>query len=101
MTFSRRTHWPHASNAIAEAIAARRAASQPILDLTETNPTAVGLPPLPEDLLAALSQPAVRTYTPDPFGRLMSRDAVAACYGSLVPPEHICLTASTSEAYSW
>src|SRR5204862_571006 len=63
------------------------------VDLTETNPTAVGLPPLETAL------PPAPVYAPDPRGRPEAREAVARLYG--VPADRVILTASTSEAYSW
>ena len=99
--FSRRTYWPPATNAISKAVEARQRTGLPIIDLTETNPTRVGLPPLADDLLAALSSSTVRTYAPEPFGMAAARAAVSAYHSHAVSPEHICLTASTSEAYTW
>jgi hypothetical protein len=93
-SFSSRTAWPTGSNAIAQAVDARRAAGLPIIDLTETNPTRVGLP----SVELALSPGG---YAPDPFGWLSAREAVAAYHHGVVPPERICLVASTSEAYAW
>ena len=43
-------------NRLTAAVAARRAAGQPLLDLTESNPTRVGLA-YPDDLLAPLGSP--------------------------------------------
>lgn len=43
-------------------------------------------------------------YDPEPFGMKPSREAVSRYYsdhGAAVAPEHICLTTSTSEAYSY
>lgn len=89
-------------NAVTRAIDRLRAAGTPIIDLTETNPTAVGLP-YPPDLPAALSSPAALAYSPEPLGMLSAREAVArecARQGQSVPVDRIVLTASTSEAYS-
>lgn len=93
--FSQRTSWPSGTNAIAQAIEERRAAGLPLIDLTETNPTRVGLPPI---ALPAVDSTA---YAPDPFGLISAREAIATYHSHRVPPERICLTASTSEAYSW
>jgi alanine-synthesizing transaminase len=74
-----------------------------ILDLTVSNPTKVGLQ-YPDDLLAPLASPEALSYDPQPMGLRSARDAVAADFarrGLTVPPEHIALTASTSEAYAW
>jgi alanine-synthesizing transaminase len=74
-----------------------------ILDLTVSNPTKVGLD-YPADLLAPLASPEALSYDPQPMGLRSAREAVAADFarrGLVVPPEHIALTASTSEAYAW
>jgi alanine-synthesizing transaminase len=98
---STRTAWERALNPLARAAAAARAAG-PVLDLTETNPTAVGLAP-PAGLLALLADPASAVYAPEAAGWLPARRAVAADYarrGAVVDPGHVVLTASTSEAYA-
>ena len=90
-------------NALAAASASRRAAGTPIIDLTESNPTRVGLP-YPDRLLDGLSDPRGLHYAPDPFGVWDARVAVASdCRrrGAAVDPAHVMLSASTSEAYSW
>jgi aspartate/methionine/tyrosine aminotransferase len=72
-------------------------------DLRISNPTACGIP-YPPDLLAGLSDTRGLGYEPDPRGPLMARNAVAAEYerwGATPNPEHIALTASTSEAYAF
>lgn len=102
--FSDRTAWITAPSPLSLAIAARRAAPEPLLDLTVSNPTRVGLAPLPEALRAALADPAVEAYDPDPAGPYAARAGVAAYYAALghaVDPDHLRLAASTSEAYGW
>jgi aspartate/methionine/tyrosine aminotransferase len=89
-------------NRLALALDERRAAGLPILDLTESNPTSVGLD-YPQNLLACLSQPSALRYRPAPFGLRETRVAVAADFsrrGIDVGADRIVLTASTSEAYS-
>ncbi|MEO8258464.1 MAG: pyridoxal phosphate-dependent aminotransferase [Acidobacteriota bacterium] len=89
-------------NQLALAVAARRRAGHPILDLTESNPTRAGFE-YPDDLLAPLASPRGLRYAPEPFGLIEARRAVAADYarrGIAADPERIVLTASTSEAYS-
>jgi alanine-synthesizing transaminase len=74
-----------------------------VLDLTISNPTRAGLH-YPADLLSALASPEALDYDPQPMGMRSAREAVAADLarrGLTIPPEHIALTASTSEAYSW
>jgi aspartate/methionine/tyrosine aminotransferase len=101
IVFSNRSTWLSVGNPIGPAVESRRAAGLPIIDLTETNPTRVGLPDLSSDILARLSDRSVARYEPEPFGLLEAREAVARYHRDRVPAEHICLTASTSEAYSW
>ena len=94
---------PHFSrNRLTEALDARRAAGEPIIDLTLSNPTRAGFD-YPPDLLAPLSDPRALTYDPRPFGSIEARRAVARDYarqGVDVSPDRIVLTASTSDAYS-
>ena len=74
-----------------------------IIDLTESNPTKVGFS-YPASLLDHLSVAENYSYEPHPRGMPRAREAVAAYYASQsisIEPEHIHLTASTSEAYSF
>ncbi|MEW6363038.1 MAG: pyridoxal phosphate-dependent aminotransferase [Acidobacteriota bacterium] len=85
-------------------MARRREAGERLIDLTESNPTQVGLRPADERILAALAAPRALSYEPHPRGLLEARRAVAAYYaerGEVVDPEKVWLTASTSEAYSF
>jgi len=95
---------PHAEiNPLSRAVASLRAAGVAIIDLTESNPTAVGIA-YPDDLLDALSGDHVKRYAPEPLGLGSAREAVAADYarrGARVDPSQVVLTASSSEAYSW
>jgi alanine-synthesizing transaminase len=89
-------------NALSVATAAPEAAGAVLLDLTETNPTNVGLS-YPSDVLACLANPDANRYQPSAFGLTSAREAVAADYarkGTAVTSEQVVLTASTSEAYS-
>jgi alanine-synthesizing transaminase len=99
--FSRRL--PHAeTNAISAAIAAVAAAGT-FVDLTASNPTAAGFT-YPAGLLAPLADDAGLTYTPSSLGLLEARRAVAddaVRRGALVDPEHVVLSASSSESYGW
>jgi aspartate/methionine/tyrosine aminotransferase len=97
--FSRRTGWGTTLNRFARALEEIRGSGRPVLDLTETNPTQVGLPMPEAEILAALSDRGVLSYEPLPFGHAAARSAVSAYHGGAVPPEHIVLTASTSDAY--
>jgi hypothetical protein len=88
-------------NDFSRALAAARARG-PILDLTVSNPTRVGID-YPADLLSELSGAASLAYQPHPLGLPEARAAIAATYaarGLPIGTDRIVLTASTSEAYS-
>ena len=75
-----------------------------MLDLTASNPTRCGFAVDATALLAPLSAPGALEYDPQPFGRLPARQAVCAYYrerGAVVNAADLCLTTSTSEAYSF
>lgn len=100
--FSSRLPAALAPNAISRAISALRTASVPLLDLTETNPTTVGLA-YPAGVLDALSASAAMRYAPESLGLGLAREAVAQEYartGHRVTADQVVLTASTSEAYT-
>lgn len=91
-----------APNALSRAIAELRSANVPLLDLTETNPTRVGLP-ISADALVPLADARAQVYQPSPRGLDVARAAVAADYarrGLDVPSDRVVLVASTSEAYA-
>jgi aspartate/methionine/tyrosine aminotransferase len=101
--FSERTRWDLRPNRLAERVAEKRASGAVVLDLTETNPTRVGLAG-PEDVLAPLARAEARLYEPRPFGLPAARESVAADFarrGLAVDPGHVVLSASTSEAYAF
>jgi aspartate/methionine/tyrosine aminotransferase len=82
------------------------AAGAGYIDLTSSNPTHQGLL-FPPDLLrdAAEAYWSARRYDPHPFGLPAAREAIARYYAGRIPPlavepQAICITASTSEAYS-
>ncbi|HKA23485.1 MAG TPA: pyridoxal phosphate-dependent aminotransferase [Candidatus Eisenbacteria bacterium] len=85
-------------NAIALALAAKRAAGARLLDLTESNPTRVGLPALPEEAWRGLVEGARAVYAPEPLGSVAAREAIAREWR--FDPARLALTASTSEAYA-
>lgn len=105
LRFSRRLAWQNGENAVAAAERERRARGGEILDLTETNPTAVGL--LDDATAAAIAAALGRhtsAYRPTARGDLRARRAIAATYaaaGSPVDAERIVLTASSSESYAY
>jgi hypothetical protein len=89
-------------NALTLAIEGKRRRGAAVVDLTESNPTRVGLS-YPADLLAPLSDPAGLQYEPQPLGLWPARAAVAADFrrrGIVISADRVALTASTSEAYA-
>jgi alanine-synthesizing transaminase len=95
---------PHGEvNAITRAVQRLKGAGAAFIDLTESNPTQVGLE-YPAALLDALADPRALRYDPEPLGLPSARQAVAGEFarrGAPVDPDHVVLSASTSEAYSW
>ncbi len=86
------------------ALARARYSGRELLDLTVSNPTEAGIQYDERAICEALSSPAVLNYEPAARGLLLARNAVANYYGARstsVDPEHIVLTVSTSEAYSY
>lgn len=89
---------------LAAAVAERSARGQETLDLTETNPTRVGLPYPEAELAEILARAAAAPYRPEPRGLLSARQALAEALSrpdDPVSPDDILLTASTSEAYGF
>jgi alanine-synthesizing transaminase len=95
---------PHAEiNALSRVVESLRQQGVAIADLTESNPTRVGIA-YPPDLLAGLGVERALRYEPDPLGIPSARQAVRddfARRGVVVDPASIVLAASTSEAYTW
>ena len=89
-------------NALARMIHARRRGGASIADLTESNPTRVGLT-YPPDLLLPLADARALEYDPQPLGLWSARAAVAADFrrrGIIISADRVALTSSTSEAYA-
>jgi alanine-synthesizing transaminase len=100
--FSSRVPANLAPNRVTEALRARRENDDPLIDLTESNPTRAGFV-YPPDLLEPLGRARGLDYRPAPLGSMEARRAVAADYarqGVRVTPDRIVLTASTSDGYS-
>jgi alanine-synthesizing transaminase len=100
---SSRLLWDSPENALA-ALARAAASGGALLDLTESNPTDVGIPYPAEAIAAALARGSVARYAPAPLGLPSARAAVAADYaraGIAVDPDRIVLTASSSESYGF
>ncbi len=124
--FSERTRWSQGKNRLTLALEKLRQADAKVLDLTASNPTAVGLKYDHKAILHALASGESLHYRPEPKGLLSARQAVADYYrepaarvlsrctagkpGDMIwtrpdlpqlDPERIVLTVSTSEAYSF
>ena len=100
--FSTRVTSDLTPNRLSAAIARLRDNRVEFDDLTESNPTRVGID-YPVRLLEALARPSGLTYSPEPFGMPSARDAVVGDFrrrGMCVPRDRVVLTSSTSEAYS-
>lgn len=101
--FSDRSSWDLSPNALSILLQHKKSGGETIFDLTESNPTRIGLDYDSKEILAALSQSQSLAYEPDPRGLAQAREAIATYYadqGERVDPDAIFLTASTSEAYS-
>jgi aspartate/methionine/tyrosine aminotransferase len=101
--FSRRLPRSFDPNPLARLLEERRRAGAPLIDLTESNPTRVGLSPSGAEIAAALPAAVAARYDPHPAGIPAAREAVARYYadrGADVDPARIVLTSSTSEAYA-
>jgi len=105
--FARRAGWDLTPSPLAARLEERRKRGLPVLDLSESNPTRVGLDApgaaLAQALAALARDPAVRRYEPEPHGPAPVREAIAAhlaAAGACVAPEQVVLTAGTSEAYA-
>ena len=104
--FSHRTNWPLHPNAFTRALSEVRDSGQEILDLTVSNPTEAGIRLDPEVVLGALANPEAMRYDPQPHGLLEARKAVCHYYREAhdvydLNPDHLFLTTSTSEGYSY
>jgi alanine-synthesizing transaminase len=100
--FSSRVPNPFAPNALSELRRRLEREGVAVSDLTQSNPTRVGLS-YPAELLAPLADARALRYTPEPFGLPDARAAVAGDYvrrRTPVDADRIVLTASTSEAYA-
>ncbi len=104
MNFSARTAWDLGENSLTTLLRQRRETGQESVDLTVSNPGACGLGLSPSSILEALQDPASLIYEPDPLGSPRAREAVRAYYsdhGTDIPLGSLCLSSSTSEAYSY
>lgn len=102
--FSRRTRWNLETNSFSLALQEHQRAGKELLDLSASNPTRVGLSYDESKILQALSHPASLTYDPQPQGLTSARESVSSYYSELgvnLSCNHVILTTSTSEAYSF
>jgi len=102
--FSNRTAWDLAEAPLTAAIREARAGGRELIDLTLSNPTICGFQYDPEAILKPLQTETALIYDPDPRGIASARAAVARYYAghhAEVDPNHLILTTSTSEAYSF
>ncbi|HEX4962532.1 MAG TPA: pyridoxal phosphate-dependent aminotransferase [Thermoanaerobaculia bacterium] len=104
LRLSRRLPWEQPQNRLTRAIEERSARGLPVIDLTVTNPTRVGLPYPEAELAELLRRGGGVDYPPHPRGLPEAREALAAALsrrGDEVSPDDLVLTASTSESYSY
>jgi alanine-synthesizing transaminase len=94
-------------NEITALLERKRRAGDRILDLTESNPTRVGLGGAGPAELSALADAGGAKYEPHPRGAPAAREAIARYYaergttgGLVISPDDLVLVASTSEAYA-
>jgi alanine-synthesizing transaminase len=99
--FSSRVKGAIQHNRLSLAIEEHGRSGSELLDLTISNPTRAGLNYSVDVLTSVLGDRRSLVYEPDPKGLLEARRAVGGTYTTPVSPEHIVLTASTSEAYSY
>jgi aspartate/methionine/tyrosine aminotransferase len=103
--FSKRTEWKLTTNSFTRTLAELKASGITLLDLTVSNPTQCGLHYDSHAILSAFQNPNSLSYDPQPKGLLAARQEVSRYYledhQTVVDPEGIFLTTSTSEAYSF
>jgi alanine-synthesizing transaminase len=101
--FSARTPADLAPNRLSQLCDRLRGEGRALVDLTVSNPTAVGIAYPEADLAEALAAGATAGYAPSARGLWSARRAVAELLAprAALDPEHIFLTASTSEAYGF
>jgi aspartate/methionine/tyrosine aminotransferase len=99
--FSSRLLWDLRPNKLTRLVAEKRAAGVPLVDLTESNPTNIGLPYPAGEILDAFHSVESLRFEPNPRGLLKAREAIAATFDTPPDPDNVLLTASTSEAYAF
>src|ERR1700691_1363440 len=108
--FSDRTGWRLTRNRLTDALEEAKVQAvqvqRRVLDLTLSNPTRAGLHYDEPKILQSLASQLAMDYDPQPKGLLAAREAVADYYRAsqsitAFDPEHLILTTSTSEGYSF
>src|SRR6202167_5793052 len=108
--FSDRTGWRLTRNRLTDALEEAKVQAvqvqRRVLDLTLSNPTHAGLHYDEPKILQSLASQHSMDYDPQPKGLLAAREAVADYYRAsqsitAFDPEHLILTTSTSEGYSF
>jgi aspartate/methionine/tyrosine aminotransferase len=102
--FSRRTRWNLEANPFSLAVHEHQRSGRELLDLSASNATTVGIRFDRVAILRALASSESISYDPQPRGLPVARDAVCKYYQELgveLSPDHLILTTSTSEAYSY
>jgi alanine-synthesizing transaminase len=112
--FSSRLPGSSSPNALALALAKRKALGLPLLNMVESNPTRVGFERPASVFLEPFGQEGNLDYAPEPRGLKKPREALSAFIASRVDassgrskggqaprPGDLFLCASTSEAYGW
>ena len=100
--FSSRVPSDLTPNGIGRSLVRLRSFGIEVTDLTESNPTRVGLK-YPEGLLDGLSKPSVLEYKPESLGLFGARVSVSSYlknYGIKVNPKQVVITSSSSDSYA-
>jgi len=104
LRLSGRLPWDVKVNRLTQAVGEKSDRGLLLIDLTDTNPTRVGLPYPEAELADLLRRGGTPEYRPHPLGIPEAREALAAHLstpGDPVSPDDLVLTASTSESYSY
>lgn len=104
ISYSSRLAWADHQNRISEIIEQKRLSGEEIIDLTESNPTNVGLEYPNDQIIQALSSPDSMVYHPNAAGMGQAREAIVRYYQEHaihLDKDQILLTSSTSEGYSY
>ena len=100
--FSSRVPFDLTPNVIRRSLVRLRSLGIKVTDLTESNPTRVGLI-YPEGLLEGLNKPGALEYKPESLGLFGSRVSVSSYlnnYGIKADPKQVVITASSSDSYA-